>query len=125
MGYTRDTINDAFAKVLKGVMRENGQTQQSVADHLGQNVATVNRILGGKRDITVTQFVSIVDLCGEDPKLIVDRVWGKLHLMSAVPDNVVPLTSKRPAEMSDSEIEGLRGAANDDIENERDEPDAP
>lgn len=125
MNYTREQINSAFGKVLKGVVKENDQTQQTVADHLGQNVATINRIFGGKREVTVTQFLAIADLCRESPRLILDRVLAKLEQMSEVPDNVVPLAGKRLSQMTDEEIEQLEGAANDDAENEQDEPDAP
>lgn len=125
MNYSREQINSAFGKVLKGVVKENDQTQQTVADHLGQNIATVNRIFGGKRDITATQFLAIAELCREDPRAIIDRVLGKLRQMSEVPDNVVPLSSKRPSQMTDEEIEQLEGAANRDAENEQDQPDAP
>lgn len=124
MNYSREQINSAFGKVLKGVVKENDQTQQSVADHLGQNVATVNRIFGGKRDITATQFLAIAELCREDPRVVIDRVLAKLRQMSEVPDNVVDLASKRPSMMTDEEIEGLQGAAVNDPENDEDEPDA-
>jgi plasmid maintenance system antidote protein VapI len=123
MAYTRDQINSAFGKVLKGVVKENDQTQQSVADHLGQSVATINRIFGGKREITVAQFIAITELCGEDPQMIVFRVMAKLSQMSVTPANVVPLATKRPSMMTDEEIDQLQGAANDDEENVRDEPD--
>lgn len=123
MAYTRDQINTAFGKVLKGVVKENDQTQQTVADHLGQSVATINRIFGGKREITVTQFVAIAELCGEDPRLVLDRVLLRLSQMSVAPDNVVPLARKRPSMMTDAEIDELQGAANNDEEHVRDEPD--
>lgn len=123
MNYSREQINSAFGKVLKGVVKENDQTQQSVADHLGQNVATVNRIFGGKRDITATQFLAIAELCREDPRVIIDRVLAKLRQMSEVPSNVTPL--RRIEDMTDEEREALGAAAIKDDELEQDEPNAP
>lgn len=123
MNYSREQINSAFGKVLKGVVKENDQTQQSVADHLGQNVATVNRIFGGKRDITATQFLAIADLCREDPRVIIDRVLAKLRQMSEVPSNVTPL--RRIEDMTNEEREALGAAAINDDELGQDEPDAP
>lgn len=122
MAHTRATVNKAFGMVLKGVVRENGKTQQGVADHIGQNVATINRIFGGKREVTVTQFLEIADYCGEDPKLILDRVLAKLRTMSALPDNVTPLPVK-VADMTDDQVAELEGAAGFDEELERPEPD--
>lgn len=120
MPIERSAVNLAFGKVLKGVVRENDKTQQGVADHLGQNVVTINRIFGGKRDITVTQFLQIAAFCGEDPQVILTRVMAKLNAMSASPDNVVPL--KRVADMTDDEIDQIeKRAAIYDPELEQDE----
>lgn len=123
MSYTREEINSAFAKVLKGVTKENDQTQKTVADYLGQNPATVNRIFGGKRDITATQLLLIAELCQEDPRAIIDRVMAKLRQMSVAPSNVTPL--RRVEDMSNEEREALGAAAINDEELEQDEPDAP
>lgn len=122
MPIERSVVNLAFGKVLKGVVRENDKTQQGVADHLGQNVVTINRIFGGKRDMTVTQFLQIAAYCGEDPQVILARVMAKLDTMSAPANNVVPL--KRVADMTDDEIGQIeKRAAIYDPELEQDEPD--
>lgn len=122
MAIERSVVNTAFGKVLKGIVKENDKTQQGVADHIGQNVATINRIFGGKRDITVTQFFMIADYCGEDPMEILTRVASKLKTMSPAPGNVVPL--KSVSKMTDDEIEQIeKRAATNDPELEQDEPD--
>ncbi len=79
MPIERSAVNDTFGAVLKGVARENGKTQQGVADAIGANVITVNRIFNGKRDITVEMLFQIADYCGESPEVIVDRVVAKLR----------------------------------------------
>jgi len=118
----RSDVNTVFGKVLKGIVKENDKTQQGVADYLGQNVVTINRIFGGKRDITVKQFFQIADYCGVDPAEILNRVTVKLRSMSGVADNVVPF--KRVSDMTDAEIEAIRKrAAINDPELEHDEPD--
>lgn len=119
----RSDVNTVFGKVLKGIVKENDKTQQGVADYLGQNVVTINRIFGGKREITVKQFFQIADYCGVDPAEILNRVSVKLRSMSPVADNVVPL--KRVSEMTDAEVEAIRKrAATNDPELEQDEPES-
>lgn len=121
MPVERTAVNTAFGAVLKGVVRENGKTQQGVADRLGVNVVTINRIFNGRRDITVEQFFQIADYCDESPELILSRVQAKLTRVSVPDSNVVPL---KPIEkMTDDEVEELQGAATYDEELERDEPD--
>lgn len=119
----RDTVNAAFGSVLKGVLRENDLTQQQAADHVGESLVTMQRILNGKREMKVSQFVLIAELCGENPERILDSVMRRLSRVSEVASNVTPLTPKRPASMSDDEIEKLVKAANDDSDNEEPEPD--
>lgn len=121
MAIDRSTVNTVFGKVLKGVARENDKTQQAIADHLGQNVVTINRIFGGKRDITVSQFFQIAEFCGEDPAVILDRVTAKLKAMSGLPDNVTRIRGIEA--MAPEEREALGVAAVRDRELEHDEPD--
>ena len=123
MSYTREAINTAFGRVLKGVLKENDLTQQDAADHLGQSLITVQRILNGKREMTVSQFMLFVELTHEDPKLILDRAVAKLNSMSEVTSNVVPL--RRVLEMTDQEREAEGKAAINDDELEQDEHPGP
>lgn len=125
----RSDVNTAFGAVLKGAVREQGKTQQGVADQLGQSFATVNRIFGGKRDITVTQFFEIADYIGIAPEDLMDRVMKKLATMS---EQLPSLDDKRRArqeeaarftgeQLDDLHAQGKAVAEVDD-ERERDEP---
>lgn len=122
MSLKRDTVNAAFGSVLKGVLRENDLTQQQAADHVGESLVTMQRILNGKREMKVSQFVLIAELCGEDPERILDSVMRRLSRVSEVASNVTPL--RRIEDMTDEEREALGKAATRDAELGRDEPDA-
>ena len=122
MPQDRTTVNTVIGSVLRGVARENKKSQQQIADAIGSNVATINRFFGGKREPSAAQFILICEACGEDARVVLDRIVTKLEMMSAVPDNVTTLKPKTPATMTDDELDVLQGAAGRDEELEHEEP---
>ncbi len=121
-------VNAAFGTVLKGAAREAGKSQADIAEAIGQSLATVQRIFAGKRNVTVTQFFEIADFIGMDPEDLLSRVTKKLGTMSEPPANLTELrqAKKRPAEMTDDELEAIqKKAAIDDPEFEQDEAELP
>lgn len=115
-------MNTAFGAILKGAAREAGLSQSEIAASIGQSLATVQRIFAGKRHVTVTQFFEISDVIGMDPQELLDRVTRRVKAMSDRPDNVTSLPMKKPAEMTDDELEAIqKKAAIDDEELDQDE----
>lgn len=115
-------VNTAFGAILKGAAREAGLSQSEIATSIGQSLATVQRIFAGKRHVTVTQFFEISDVIGMDPQELLDRVTRRVKAMSDRPDNVTSLPMKKPAEMTDEELEAIqKKAAINDEELDQDE----
>lgn len=115
-------VNTAFGAILKGAAREAGKSQADIAESIGQSLATVQRIFAGKRHVTVTQFFEIADVIGMDPQDLLSRVTRRVSSMSERPDNVTALPKKKPAEMTDAELEAIqKKAAIDDEELDQDE----
>lgn len=115
-------VNTAFGAILKGAAREAGLSQSEIATSIGQSLATVQRIFAGKRHVTVTQFFEISDVIGMDPQELLDRVTRRVKAMSDRPDNVTSLPMKKPAEMTDDELEAIqKKAAIEDEELDQDE----
>lgn len=119
-------VNIATGSVLKGAVREAGKSQSEVAEAIGQSLTTIQRIFAGKRNITITQFLQIADFIGIEADDLLDRVTKRLGQMSERPDNVTALPKKKPAEMTDEELEAIqKKAAIDDEELDQDEPELP
>lgn len=119
-------VNIATGSVLKGAAREAGKSQAEIAEAIGQSLTTIQRIFAGKRNITITQFIQIADFVGIEADELLDRVTRRLTAMSERPDNVTALPIKKPAEMTDEELEAIqKKAAIDDEELDQDEPELP
>lgn len=119
-------VNIATGSVLKGAAREAGKSQADIAEAIDQSLTTIQRIFAGKRNITITQFIQIADFIGFDADDLLDRVMKRLAQMSERPDNVTALPKKKPAEMTDDELEAIqKKAAINDEELDHDEPELP
>lgn len=115
-------VNIATGSVLKGAVREAGKSQSEVAEAIDQSLTTIQRIFAGKRNITITQFLQIADFIGIEADDLLDRVTKRLAQMSERPDNVTSLPMKKPAEMTDEELEAIqKKAAINDEELDQDE----
>lgn len=115
-------VNIATGSVLKGAVREAGKSQSEVAAAIDQSLTTIQRIFAGKRNITITQFLQIADFIGIEADDLLDRVTKRLAQMSERPDNVTSLPMKKPAEMTDDELEAIqKKAAIEDEELDQDE----
>ncbi|WP_413354077.1 helix-turn-helix domain-containing protein [Microbacterium sp. 1P06AB] len=121
-----ELINQATAKVLRGVMQESGLTQKTWADKSGLSITVVQKLLSGNQSVKVPQLLALATASAFSPEEVMERIdRGVARAVSEMPVSLDAHRSKKPADMTDTELEELRGAAGRDAELEEDEPDGP
>jgi len=116
-------ITRALADEVRGAARREGFSQAKIADLSGLSLATVQRLLAGKRDMDTTQLTLIAHVIGEEPADLLRAATARAERMSeASPDNVTQLQPrKRVEDMTVDEIESQKHAATRDPEMDTDE----
>lgn len=121
-----ELINQATAKALRGVMQESGLTQKTWADKSGLSLTVVQKLLSGNQSVKVPQLLALATASSFSPEEVMERInRGVARAVSEMPVSLDDHRRKSVADMTDDEIEGLRGAAGRDPELEEDEPAGP
>jgi transcriptional regulator with XRE-family HTH domain len=126
VGIRDSVINEATSAVLRGVMEESGLQQKSWASASGLSLTVVQKLLSGNQSVKVPQLLALA----HSSKLSADEIMERIdkavaRAVSEMPVSLDAHRAKKPADMSNEEIDELAGAAVHDIENEGDEPAAP
>lgn len=118
-----ELINQTTANVLKGVMQESGLQQKSWAQKSGISPVTLQKLLSGNQAIKVPQLLALARASVLSPEEVMDRIDEAVkRAVSDAPISLDAHRAKKPADMSDDEIERLGRAAVHDPENDRDQP---
>lgn len=116
-------VSRAVSDVLTGAYKENRITQEEIAERTGMSIWSLQKKLKARAPISATDLVVIAQAIGVDPGDILNRAIQKAAAsVSAMPVSLDARRAKKPAEMTDDEIEQLRGAAVHDTDLEEDEP---
>ncbi|WP_323986261.1 helix-turn-helix domain-containing protein [Microbacterium plantarum] len=121
-----ELINQTTANVLKGVMQESGLQQKSWAQKSGISPVTLQKLLSGKQAIKVPQLLALARASVLSPEAVMDRIDEAVQrAVSDAPISLDAHRAKKPAQMTDDEIDALQGVAGRDDELEHDQPEAP
>jgi len=121
-----ELINQATAKVLRGVMQESGLTQKTWGDKAGLSITVVQKLLSGNQAIKVPQLLALATSSAFTPEEVMERIdRGVARAVSEMPVSLDAHRSKKPAEMTDAELDEQQKAAGRDPELEEDEPAGP
>lgn len=83
MTKTADTISLATARVILGIMREQGMTQPQLAEMTGITPRTVQRLLAGESQINLSHLLQMAQALKEDPDEIYGRGFTLAHKIAA------------------------------------------
>ena len=126
MNIPDELINQATAKVLRGVMQESGLTQKTWGDKAGLSITVVQKLLSGNQAIKVPQLLALATSSAFTPEEVMERIdRGVARAVSEMPVSLDAHRSKKPAEMTDAELDEQQKAAGRDPELEEDEPAGP
>lgn len=142
MSTSDSLVNQALAKVLRGLKAESGLTLDDLEERSGLSKSTVRRMLRGTGDISMTGLTALTAAMSSTAEKALSRVFADLDYdtayqdavgrisgrqMSDVPESIASLDQKREAALLDAaHIDGTeRIAADINDEADHDEPEAP
>ncbi len=68
----------ALIRVLIAARKENGLTQQDVAEKVGKPQSYIAKVEGGERRLDVVEFIALAKAMGARPSALFDRVVDAL-----------------------------------------------
>lgn len=128
MASEQHEISRALSDVFTGLYRKKRMTQDVFAARAEMSLVTLQKKLKANSPITATDLVLMSRALGVDPKDVLDEAMSDLaggEALSEAPISLDAHRAKKPADMTEEEIAGLKGVAGYDIELEEDEPEHP
>lgn len=128
MASEQHEISRALSDVFTGLYRKKRMTQDVFAAKAEMSLVTLQKKLKANSPITATDLVLMSRALGVEPKDVLAEAMADVDEKAAVSEGPISLDahrSKKPADMTDDEIAGLRGVAGYDAELEEDEPENP